>query len=383
MRVLIAPDKFKGSLTGAEAAAAIEAGLRAGWPEDAGDLQCRTCPIADGGDGLAETLVTALRGTWRKIIVQDPLGEPIVASYGWIEDEVGDSRFKPLAIIEMAAASGLALMAGRSLDPARASTFGTGELLRHAVDSGAKQILLGIGGSATNDGGTGMALAMGYQFLDAEGRERTDLPQALPDIVRILPPPGGPLPYVTVACDVTNPLLGPDGCTRIYGPQKGIHSEEMPLHEKRLAHLVELLGTPGEMAAFTTGAGAAGGLGFGAMVFLDASLAPGFVLVADYLGLGHLIAGADLVISGEGRLDAQSLCGKGPHGVVQMARRMGKATAMICGSFDGDYLVDEFGPIWSIRRHERPLEDDLAEAADLIEQQAAAAAPALARLTRA
>ena len=117
------------------------------------------------------------------------------------------------------------------------------------------------------------------------------------------------------------------------------------------------------------------------MVFLDASLAPGFVLVADYLGLGHLIAGADLVISGEGRLDAQSLCGKGPHGVVQMARRMGKATAMICGSFDGDYLIDEFGPIWSIRRHERPLEDDLAEAASLIEQQAAAAAPALARLT--
>jgi len=379
MRILIAPDKFKGSLTGGEVAAAIEAGLRAGWPDDAGELVCVSCPIADGGDGLAETLVKALGGTWRELVVNDPLGERIPARYGWIEDSGGGA----LAIIEMAAASGLALLAGRSLDPARASTFGTGELLRHAVDSGAKEILLGIGGSGTNDGGSGVALAMGFRFFDAEGRARMDLPKALRDIVRIVPPTGLRLPSVTVACDVTNPLLGPDGCTRIYGPQKGIRSEEIPLHEERLAHLVELLGTPGETAARLAGAGAAGGLGFGAMVFLDAVLAPGFELVADYLGLGSLIAGADLVISGEGRLDAQSLCGKGPHGVVQMARRAGKATAMICGSYDGESLIDDFGPIWAIRRPDRPLDEDLAEATSLIQIQAAAAAPSLARLSRA
>ena len=350
MRILIASDKFKGSLTAAEACDAIAAGLREGLTGDGHEIRC--LPIADGGDGIAETLTAAAGGEWVDIEVTGPLGDRVTAGYGLID--AGET-----AVIEMASASGMALLGDREKNPLRASTFGTGELILDAVSRGASKILLGIGGSATNDGGTGMALALGFRFFDTEDSELTALPETLERAVRFSRPDHFHLPSVTVACDVTNPLLGPKGCTAIYGPQKGISPETFALHEARLGHLVQMTGPLGKAVAEKPGAGAAGGLGFGAMIFLGANLVPGFDLVADRLGLAEAIELADLVITGEGRLDHQSLEGKGPFGVVEMARKKGKATAAFCGSLADRTLESSFGPISEIRDPDLSLAENM------------------------
>lgn len=351
MKILVASDKFKGSLTAPEACAAIAAGLREGL--GATEAEIRSLPIADGGDGIAETLLAACGGRWVEREVTGPLGDPVTAGYALLDG--GE-----VAVVEMAKASGLVLVAEEDPDPLRASTFGTGDLLAHAAAAGAREIVLGIGGSATNDGGAGMAEALGFRFEDEDGTVVTGLPSGLERVARLVPPDKPTFPRVVVACDVTNPLLGERGCTRVYGPQKGVAPGTFARHEERLGRLVALIGEAGESAAAVPGSGAAGGLGFGAIVFLGATLVPGFELVAEKLGLAAAIREADLVITGEGRLDAQSLQGKGPHGVARLARGLGKRTAAFCGSRERRELEEEFGSVVEIGNPVLSLAENLA-----------------------
>lgn len=345
MRILVASDKFKGSLTAAEACDAIADGLRSGAPGH--EVEC--VPIADGGDGLSRILTDGLGGEWIEAEVTDPLGDRIVAGYGLVDDG-------KKAIIEMAEASGIALLAGKELDPWRASTFGTGELIADAMNRGVEKIILGIGGSATNDGGTGMAEALGVEISESW------------DSVKF--PENWNPPKTTVACDVENLLLGPDGCTRVYGPQKGIAEADFAVHEERLARLVRATGSAGDRASTTPGSGAAGGLGFGCMVFLDAELVGGFDLVAEHLGLTEKVAAADLVITGEGKIDRQSLAGKGPAEIARMAERFGKRRAAFCGIAEGSEVESLFGPIFEIRDPNLDVEENMARGAEFLRRAA-------------
>ncbi len=368
MKILVASDKFKGSLTAAEACAAIADGLREGSIGQKHEIRC--LPIADGGDGIAETLTRAEKGVWIRREVRGPLGKKVTAAYGLLDGG-------KTAVIEMAAASGLALLGETPPDPLRASTYGTGELLLDAISRGVGEVLLGIGGSATNDGGSGMALALGYRFYDSAGNPLTELPEDLDRLTRIEAPDTSLFPKITVACDVTNPLLGPRGCTAVYGPQKGITPETFSLHENRLARLVAAAGERGKAAADTPGAGAAGGLGFGAMIFLEATLVPGFDLVAARIGLADAVFWADLVLTGEGRLDHQSLEGKGPGGVVALARAAGKSTAAFCGSLENHALEANFGPVVEIGDPQLPLTANLARGGEQLRAAARAFASTL------
>lgn len=349
MRILIASDKFKGSLTSNEANEAITAGFRKHTGES---IELKCLPIADGGDGLVSTLVSALGGTLETISVKGPLGEQVQARVGFTPDG-------KTALLEMAEASGIALVDPGQLDPDRASTFGTGELIRFAEKKGCTNIILGIGGSASNDGGTGMALALGFRFLDSSNKEITNLPEKLGKVHRIIAPDSNINVEIQIACDVTNPLLGPNGCTRIYGPQKGISPNDFPKHEARLEKLVSLFGENGAAAAEKPGAGAAGGLGFGGLVFMNARLVSGFDLVADLLGIRDAIARADLVITGEGSLDKQSLLGKGPGEIARIAKAHAKPVIAFCGRHDGTAPPSLFDEVVEIRDPGLTLEENL------------------------
>ncbi|MBL9151177.1 MAG: glycerate kinase [Verrucomicrobiales bacterium] len=365
LRLLVATDKFKGSLTGPEACSAIATGLRDGLGARA--VKIRELPIADGGEGMARAITLATGGQWITTDVTDPLGRRVEAGYGWIDS----SR---TAVIEMAEPSGLWRVSPDERDPWRASTRGTGELMRHAIEVGAQRLLLGIGGSATNDGGTGMAAALGVRFLDASGDLVADLPTNLDRVHRIDTTARIALPEVVVACDVTNPLLGPTGCTRVYGPQKGLSAADFDRHESRLAHLVSLTGSAGRLAAETPGAGAAGGLGFGCLVFCGARLRPGFDLVSEILGLEPAVAEADLVITGEGSLDRQTLSGKGPAGVAELARRLEKPVVAFAGVVDPAARPDLeriFAHIIPIEAGGLPAPAAMAQAAALLRATAA------------
>ncbi|MEM9282874.1 MAG: glycerate kinase [Verrucomicrobiota bacterium] len=370
IRLLVASDKFKGSLTAAEANAAIIAGIQEAADPASFDIQ--NIPIADGGDGMAESLTEALGGQPVECLVQDALGDPMTSEYGWIDPD-------KTAIIEMARASGLAMLDPNRLDPWRASTFGTGQLILDGIQRGAKKIILGIGGSATNDGGTGMAKALGYQFKDAAGNSIESIPGDLESAVTI-DPPDTRWPEILVACDVTNPLLGKDGCTRVYGPQKGILVEELESHEVRLRHLVSLTGE--HLGAEAPGAGAAGGLGFGASCFLDAELRPGFDLVSQSLDLEAAVEWADIIITGEGKLDRSSLQGKAPGSLVSLAHEHQTPTLAFCGCCDVPSLASHFGPIFEILNPDWPLEKNLSEGASLLTTTAAQATSELFRLLR-
>ncbi|MFD2302971.1 glycerate kinase, partial [Roseibacillus ishigakijimensis] len=296
MNVLIACDKFKGSLSAREVALAIEKGLGSGF-------HVELCPIADGGEGFVEAMLSALGGEFRQCEASDALGRAVSARYGLC----GKTAF-----IEMAEASGLWRIGEEERDVLAASTYGTGEMMRDAMAQGAEKILLGVGGSATNDGGAGMAAALGWRFLDEEGEELAVNPRALADLAFLDGSAVPPLPRIEVACDVENPLLGTRGATAIFGPQKGAGPAEREYLEEYLAHLSAV--SDGEHLAAVPGAGAAGGLAWGLMKFAQATLRPGFDIVADAVDLSARIARADLVITGEGSLDAQSLEGKGPIG---------------------------------------------------------------------
>lgn len=360
MRILLASDKFKGGLSAQGVAQASEKALKAIFPGAEFDF----CPIADGGEGTTEAMVASLQGVWRETMVLDALGRPRLARYGWVAK-------RQLAIMEMSAASGLALVSDRPLTPHLASTFGTGEMLLAAQAAGAEKILLGIGGSATNDGGLGVAVALGWKFFQADGRAfQPTLADCLLAVRIERPTAGGPA--LLVACDVDNPLLGPRGATRVYGPQKGV--EDFAWFEARLAHLAQLAALAnGTDPQNQPGAGAAGGLGFGLMAFADGQLTSGFDLVATQIGLAERIQQADLVFTGEGRLDEQSLQGKGPIGVAKLAKQFNKKVVGVAGSVtDTPALQAYFDLLISIKPAAMPLPEAMQRTAELIERALAA-----------
>lgn len=337
MKILLAPDKFKGSRSAAEVCALMRKGFEAVSP----DFDLSECAISDGGDGFTKIMQTALKGSMITCEVKDAIGRAIEAPYAMCDST---------AVIEMSAAAGIRHLAEGDRDIWQANTFGVGQMIRHAAEvSGAKRILLGLGGSATNDAGCGMAAALGVQFFNTEGQSLEPTPRGLKDCVRIDARERIDLPSIIVACDVENPLLGPNGATEIYGPQKGASATDLPPLEAVLENIVRISG--GQSTAPSPGAGAAGGLGFGLMHFANASLTPGFPLVAEELRLKEKIEAADVVITGEGCLDAQTAQGKGPAGIAQLARESGTPVYAITGIveggaeqlFDGVYALHDPG----------------------------------------
>ncbi|MDB6072686.1 MAG: hypothetical protein JWO89_326 [Verrucomicrobiaceae bacterium] len=351
MKILIAMDKFKGSLTATQAGEAVARALH--------PLPCDLCPIADGGEGTCEAIITAMGGHWQEVNITDAIGRPAVARYGLCPN--GD------AVMEMSAASGLAQVSDQPLTPHLASTHGTGAMMCDAIKNGARRIIIGIGGSATNDGGIGMAQALGWRFFDEQDNEVTDLPQDFERVVRI---ERGTLamPEILVACDVDNPLLGERGATRVYGAQKGV--ADMPFFEARLGGLADMiqrdLGTDHRDAS---GAGAAGGLGFGLMSFCNAKLVSGFDLIAEVTGLEARMADATLVVTGEGKVDSQTLFGKGPAGVAEMARRRELPVIAVAGTVEDSQAVrSRFDEAYAVKPEAMPLAEAMRRGAELIEE---------------
>ena len=326
MKIVVAPNAFKGSLTALEAAEAIAEGVRIA----ASDVDLVLVPIADGGDGTVDALVAATHGERLTLAVRGPLGDPVDADYGLIDN--GST-----AVIEMAKAAGLALLPPQKRDPRVTTTYGVGELLQHAYDSGARRFIVGIGGSATNDGGAGMAQALGYHLLDENGHELPPGGLALKRLARIHMG-GGHANWketeVEVACDVVNPLTGPNGASAVYGPQKGATPEMVAELDAALKHFAEVIRRDlGMDVEQLPGAGAAGGLGAGLVAFTGAKLRPGAEMVMEALHLDERLNGADLVITGEGRLDSQTArFGKGPAAVARHARNAGIPVVAIGGS---------------------------------------------------
>jgi glycerate 2-kinase len=326
MRIVIAPNAFKGSLSALEAADAIGEGVAVA----ASDAALVLVPIADGGDGTVDALVAATHGKRRTLRVRGPIGDPVEADYGLIDR-------RSTAVIEMAKAAGLALVPPERRDPRVTTTYGVGELLQHAHEGGARHFIVGIGGSATNDGGAGMAQALGYHLLDDSGHELPPGGLALKRLARIQV--GGvhaswKETAVEVACDVTNPLTGPTGASAVYGPQKGATPDMVAELDAALQHFAEVIRRDlGLDVEQLPGAGAAGGLGAGLVAFTGAKLRPGAEMMMEALHLDERLKGADLVITGEGRLDSQTArFGKGPAAVARHARRAGIPVVAIGGS---------------------------------------------------
>ena len=326
-RVVIAPDKFKGSATAAEVADHLAVGIRQVAP----DAELRLLPVADGGEGTVDAAV-ASGFTRHEIAVTGPVGNRVQAAFAMR----GES-----AVVEMAEASGLRHLPDGRLAPLDAGTYGTGELIRAALDAGAKTIVLGVGGSASTDGGVGMLAALGARFLDADGRQLPGGGGALARLASVELAgldPRVATAGVVLASDVDNPLLGEHGAAAIYGPQKGAGPREVAALEAGLATLISVLshtiGDAAERAAQSPGAGAAGGIGFGALAMLGATRESGIEVLLDVLGFDAALDGATLVITGEGCLDRQTLHGKAPAGVAHAARRRGVPVAAVCGRLD-------------------------------------------------
>lgn len=323
-RFLIAPDKFKGSLSAPEAAAAMAEGVLLAEPDALLDV----CPIADGGEGFMETLMAAMNGEWVHCPAVDALGRGIESKYVLAKTAEG-----PVAVMEMAETAGLWRLAADEKDPLNATTRGVGMQMAHAVaEHAVTRIIMGIGGSATNDGGSGMAAALGIDFLDGNDEKIDPNPARLPLVRRIDGNFRLALPEVICACDVDNPLLGERGATAVFSGQKGATEEDKVVLEKALEHLVSTSGA--DDAAVYPGAGAAGGLGFGLLYFAEARLISGFDLLAGLLGLEERIRMADRVITGEGSIDHQSLGGKGPVALAKMANATGVPVTGFCGVAD-------------------------------------------------
>ncbi len=370
MKIVIAPDKFKGSLPASEAAAALGRGFKRIWPQ----AEIALCPIADGGEGTARAMRDALGGEWITRTVRGPLGAPVQAGYAWIPGAA-----VPTAVIEMSEASGLVLVPQAERRAREANTFGTGELMRDAMERGAKRIIVGLGGSATTDGGAGMAAALGYDFLTSDGEPMEQpAPCNLLALERIENRNVPDLPEIIAACDVQNPLLGPRGSAQVFAPQKGADARDIEALELALEHLAELAVRDLELERGfenTPGAGAAGGLGFGLLTFCNASIRPGFDLIAEILGLEEAVAGADLVVTAEGSLDMQTLDGKGPAGIAMLARRYRKPVIAFGGRVSNDpRLAELFDAALPIPNGPMPLEEAIANAASLLEEAAARAA---------
>jgi glycerate kinase len=365
MRILVCPDKFKGSLTAFTAAKH----LAEGWRDSIPNTQTTLHPVADGGDGTVEVISEQTDGTWVVSIAADALGRP--REIRWWQS--GD-----LAWIESAAVCGLASIAEHERCPLSATTAGLGETLIATRRSGAKRAMVCLGGSATNDAGCGMARALGFTFYDNRGQAFEPRPSELFRLERIIPPPEPLGVEITALTDVQNPLLGPAGASRVYGPQKGASPDDVERLEKALAHLAEIatrdLGAPDPA---TPGAGAAGGLGFGVMAFLRGSLQSGFDTVAEITGLPAAIAAADLVLTGEGRLDEQTYAGKAPAGVARLARAAGKPVIAFAGSVPLTNPPD-FDAVIPITTEPMTLDESMRQAGPLLQ----AAAARTARLVR-
>jgi len=395
MKVVIAPDSFKECLSAAEVAAAMAEGVLNACPDARVDL----CPMADGGEGTVEAMVAATGGQMQTADVFGPMGRDMRARFGLLgagegaglPGEVGlagamgraDSFDEPAAraaaVIEMAAASGLALVRPDKRDPLRTTTFGTGQLIMAALDAGARDIIVGVGGSATVDGGCGCAQALGVVFIDRDGRpcvcglaggglesiadiDMSDRDQRIAEA------------RIRVACDVTNPLTGPNGAARVYGPQKGASPETVEKLEAGLAHLADIvrlkLGVDIEQMP---GAGAAGGLSAGLVAFAAATLQRGVEVVAEAVGLERRLRGADLCLTGEGKFDAQSGSGKTAFGVATIAQRLGTATICIPGQADTDAPREIFTGVRPLADGEVTVRQAMTAAKGLLTRRAAEA----------
>ncbi len=371
MKILVAPDKFKGSLGAREVAANIAAGLREVLPESKIDI----VPMADGGEGTAEVVCDSLGGKWVKCGAHDPIGRQIEARYAYIDN-------RKLAVMEMSEAAGMRRLSESERDPLRANTFGVGEMILAAANRGAREIVIGLGGSVTNDGGVGMARALGFRFFGehppspgsgAAGEQEYE--QELSRIVKlewIEKPKNLALPKMVAAVDVRNPLLGENGATRVFGPQKGATSEEIDMLERALTKFADVVSKDlGVDYRDEAGAGAAGGLGFGLMSFCGAVIRPGFDVIAESVGLESKMKDVDVVITGEGSLDRQTLEGKTPAGVAQLARKFGKRIFAIVGRASEDRQVRElFDEVYVTTQPGMSEKESIAHAAALLRERA-------------
>ncbi|WP_130908190.1 MULTISPECIES: glycerate kinase [unclassified Pseudomonas] len=330
MKIVIAPDSFKDSLSAQGVADAIALGLADVWP----NAQLIKCPMADGGEGTVESVLAACNGELRRTQVRGPLGAPVNAAWGWLPESHS-------AIIEMAEASGLQLVPLAQRDACISSTFGTGELIRAALDAGAQRVILAIGGSATNDAGAGAMQALGVKLLDAQGKSLAPGGLALGQLARIdLSEVDRRLANVRfdIAADVNNPLCGAHGASAIFGPQKGASPEQVEQLDQALGHFADHCAKVLEKdVRDEPGSGAAGGLGFAAKAFLGAQFKAGVEVVAELVGLAEAVENADLVITGEGRFDAQTLRGKTPFGVARIAQLHGVPVIVIAGTLGEGY----------------------------------------------
>jgi glycerate kinase len=341
MRFVLAPDKFKGSLTGDEFCMAVVEGIKEILPE----AKIIELPLADGGDGTIAVINFYLKGDVIELSVMDPFFRPVQATYLY-------SEASQTAFIEMAEASGIKLLKSHEPDCKNTSTFGTGELILDAINQGAKHIILGIGGSATNDCGMGMATALGYRFLDVKGNEIRPVGKNLSQVVTIDDSKVHPmLEHVDfkVACDVTNPLYGPNGAAHIYARQKGALKEDIAMLDKGLKDFAQILNAHFNIQTQKIkGGGAAGGMGIGTMLFLKANLKPGIELVKELAQFEEKIMNADWIITGEGQLDAQTLSGKTVLGVLTSAKKKGIPVAAFCGDISlNEESLKEMGILYS------------------------------------
>jgi glycerate 2-kinase len=360
MRILIAPDKFKGSLNAREVAENIATGLRDVLP----DAIIKSVPVADGGEGTAAAICHACGGEEVKCPAHDAIGREITAEYVWLGD-------RATAVMEMSAAAGLWRIAPNGRDLLRADTFGVGEMIKDSVRRGANEILIGLGGSATNDGGSGMARALGFQFLANEHEVETAA--ELVNLARIRRPTQRLSATIAAAVDVRNPLLGPRGATHTFGPQKGGTADQLEKLESGLTRLADIVARDlGCDFRDKPGAGAAGGLGFGLMSFCGATIKSGFDVVAEFIGLKDAIANVDVVITGEGRLDEQSLEGKAPAGVARIAREAGKRVFAIVGQASEERRVREiFDGIRELAAPGTDQRESISRAPELLRARAA------------
>jgi glycerate kinase len=375
MKILIAPDKFKGALNAREIAENIATGLLDIFP----DAQIELVPMADGGEGTAEAICDVRGCSWLECKAHDPLGREIEACYGWIDRE-------RLAVMEMSEAAGMRRLSDIERDPIRATTFGVGEMILDATKRGASKIIVGLGGSATNDGGFGMARALGYRFL-SDARELTGAVSDLQSLTKIDAPLVAGVPPVNLkmqparlplqlniiaAVDVKNPLQGENGATRVFGPQKGASKADLDSLERALTKLADVVATEfGLDFRNQAGTGAAGGLGFGLLNFCGATILPGFEVVAEAVGLESKMKEADFVITGEGSLDRQTLEGKTPAGVAALARKLRKPVFAIVGRASDDREVRElFDGIYQNARPGMSQQENMKRAAELLRENA-------------
>ncbi len=330
MKFVIAIDSFKGSISSFEAGNSAADGIR----RVLADADISVVPIADGGEGTVEALVSGMNGEFRETQVTGPLGDKVVAKYG-----IAGTT----AIMEMSAAAGIFLVERSRLNPNEATTYGVGEMIKDAISNGCRDFIMGIGGSATNDGGVGMLQALGFEFFDKDGKsvpfgakgvgmiEKIEDSKALPELKEC---------RFNIACDVTNPLCGERGCSAVFAPQKGATAEDIPVMDKALERYGKLtMGKYKDADMNASGAGAAGGLGFAFMSYLGGKLGSGIELILDKIGIEEKIKGANLVITGEGRIDSQTVMGKAPSGIAKLAKKYGKDVIAFAGCVTRDSNV--------------------------------------------